>query len=61
MPLEPSGLFVVSCARWNSWQLKSSLPFVSHATEGSPLAWKYSRATPPNAVPRTKPLGKVTS
>jgi hypothetical protein len=32
----------------------------SHATDGSPLAWKYSR-TAPYAEPVTKPFGSVLS
>ena len=45
----------------NIWHDRYALPFVSQATDVSPPACQYWRATSPNASPRVKPIGGVES
>src|SRR5262244_2263337 len=59
--LDWSGLFVTGVPRLNRTHARYALPCVSHATDGSLAAWKYSRTTPPNAAPRMNPFGTVLS
>src|ERR1700694_784044 len=51
--LETSGLGVVGLPRWKTWQEKYALPLVSQATEVSPPACQYWRATLPKSPVET--------
>src|SRR5689334_11593827 len=59
--LDWSGFSVTLVPRLNSWQDTYALPFVSHATDGSPLPSQYWRGKPPNASPRVKLVGGIES
>src|SRR3954452_18911058 len=56
-PLDVSGLELVGCPRMNARHDRYALAFVSQASDVSPPACQYWRATPPNASPRVNPVG----
>src|SRR3954466_9246691 len=59
--LDWSGLFETAVPRMNIWHDRYALPLVSQATDVSPPACQYCRATSPNVSPRAKPIGGVES